>query len=48
MSISSSIPVMIVDGTPMSSVGVGSVVSPNLSLTNVDHILKLTLNLASI
>ena len=41
----SSIPVMTVDVTLMSLAGVGSVVTPHLSLPNVYHILKLTLNL---
>ena len=48
MSPSSSIFVMTADGTPMSLAGVGYVVTPNLSLCNVYHILKLMLNLASI
>ena len=45
---SSSIPVMTADGTPMPLAGVGSVVTPHLSLSNVYHIPKLTLNLASV
>ena len=47
MSLSSSIPVMTVDGTPMPLACVGYVVTPNLSLSHVYHISKLTLNLAS-
>ena len=43
---SSSIHVMTTDGTPMLLVGVGSIVIPHLSLPNVYHISKLTLNLA--
>ena len=45
---SSSIPIMTADGTLMPLAGVGSVVTPNLSLPNVYHIPKLTLNLASV
>ena len=48
MSHSSSIPVMTANGTPMPLVGVGSVVTPNLSPSNVCHIQNLTLNLAYI
>jgi hypothetical protein len=44
----SSIPVMTADGTPMPLAGVGSVVTPHLSLPNVYLILKLKLNLASV
>ena len=43
---SSYVLVMTIDGTPMPLVGVGSIVIPNLSLSNVYHILNLTLNLA--
>jgi len=42
------IPVMTVDGTLMPLVGVGSVVTPHMSLSNVYLILKLRLNLASV
>ena len=45
---SSSILVMTVDDTPMPLVGVGSVITPNLSLSIVYHISNLTLNLASV
>ena len=45
---SSSIPVMTADGTPMPLVGVGSVVNHHLSLPNVYHIPKLSLNLVSV
>ena len=48
MSHSSSIPVMTVDGTPMPLTNVGFVVTHNMSLHNVYHIRKLTLNLAYI
>jgi arginine exporter protein ArgO len=44
----SSIPVMTTDGTPMPLAGVGSVVTPHLSLPNVYLIPKLKLNLASV
>jgi hypothetical protein len=44
----SSIPVITVDGTPMPLAGVGYVVTPHLSLSNVYFILKLKLNLASV
>jgi hypothetical protein len=44
----SSIPVMTVDGTPMPLAGVGSVVTPHLSIPNVYLIPKLKLNLASV
>jgi len=44
----SSIPVMTADGTPMPLTGVGSVVTPHLSLPNVYLIPKLKLNLASV
>jgi len=44
----SSIPVMTADGTPMPLAGVGSVVTPHLSLLNVYLIPKLKLNLASV
>jgi len=43
---SSSIPVMIVDGTLMPLAGVGSVITPHLSLPNVYLISNLKLNLA--
>jgi hypothetical protein len=43
---SPSIPVMTVDGTLMPLAGVGSVVTPHLSLPNVYLILNLKLNLA--
>ncbi|XP_022859302.1 uncharacterized protein LOC111380069 [Olea europaea var. sylvestris] len=43
---SSSIAVMTADGIPMPLAGVGSVVTPHLSLPNVYHIPKITLNLA--
>jgi hypothetical protein len=39
---------MTADGTPMPLAGVGSVVTPHLSLPNVYLILKLKLNLASV
>jgi hypothetical protein len=39
---------MIADGTPMPLTGVGSVVTPHLSLSNVYLIPKLKLNLASV
>ena len=42
----SSIPVVTADGTPMPLAGVGSVVTPHLSLSNVYLIPKLKLNLA--
>ena len=45
---SSSIPVITADGTLMPLVGVGSVVTPHLSLPNVCLIPKLKLNLASV
>jgi hypothetical protein len=48
MSPSSSIPVMTVDGTLMTLAGVGSIVTPHLSLPNIYLILNLKLNLASI
>jgi hypothetical protein len=48
MSPLSSIPVMTTDGTPMPLAGVGSVVTPHLSLPNVYLIPKLKLNLASV
>ena len=50
MSHSSSIHVMTADGTPMPLAGVGFVATPNLplSLSNVYHILNLTLILAFI
>ena len=48
MSHSSSVLVMTADGTHMPLAGVGSIVTPNLFLSNVYHILNLTLNLASI
>ena len=44
----SSIPVMTADGTPMPLAGVGSVITPHLSLPNVYLIPKLKLNLASV
>ena len=44
----SSIPVMTADGTPMPLAGVGSVITPHLSLPNVYLIPNLKLNLASI
>jgi len=44
----SSIPVITADGTPMPLAGVGYVVTPHLSLSNVYLILKLKLNLASV
>jgi hypothetical protein len=44
----SSIPVMTTDGTPMPLAGVGSVVTPHLSLLKVYLIPKLKLNLASV
>jgi len=44
----SSIPVMTIDGTPMPLAGVGSIVTPHLSLPNVYLIPKLKLNLVSI
>jgi len=48
MSSSPSIPVITADGIPMSLAGVGSIVTPHLSLPNVYLISKLKLNLASI
>lgn len=48
MSTSSFIHVMSVDGIPIPLASVGYIVSHNLSLSNVYHISKLTLNLASI
>jgi len=42
------IPVMTADGTPMPLAGVGSVVTPHLSLLNVYIIPNLKLNLASV
>jgi hypothetical protein len=48
VSLLSSIPVMTADGTPMPLAGVGSVVTPHLSLPNVYLIPKLKLNLASV
>ena len=48
MSHLSSVPVMIIDGNLMPLAGVGFVVTPNFSLSNVYHIPNLTLNLASI
>jgi len=48
MSPLSSIPVMIADDTPIPLTGVGSVVTPHLSLLNVYLIPKLKLNLASV
>ena len=45
---SSSVSVMTADGTPMPLAGVGSVVTPHLSLSNVYHIPKLKLNLVSV
>ena len=48
MSHSFSIPIMTTDGTPIPLANVGSVVTHNLFLSNVYHILKLTLNLTSI
>ena len=44
----SSILVMTADGTPMALAGVGSLVTPHLSLPNVYLISKLKLNLASV
>jgi hypothetical protein len=44
----SSIPVMTADGIHMPLAGIGSVVTPHLSLPNVYLIPKLKLNLASI
>ena len=46
MSHLSFVPVMTADGTPIPLVGVGYVVTSNLSLSNVYHIPNLTLNLA--
>ncbi|XP_031256344.1 uncharacterized protein LOC116114338 [Pistacia vera] len=40
--------VMTADGTPMPLVGVSSIVTQNISLLNVYHIAKLTMNLVSI
>ena len=48
MSHSFFIPIMIVDGTPMPFAGVGYVVTSNLSLFNIYHTFKLTLNFAYI
>jgi len=44
----SSIPVMTVDDTLMPLAGVGSIVTPHLSLPNIYLIPKLKLNLASV
>lgn len=44
----SSMSVMTADGTPMPLAGIGSVSTSNLSLSNVYHIPKLTLSLASV
>jgi len=44
----SSIPVMTANGTPMPLAGIGSVLTPHLSLPNVYLIPKLKLNLASV
>ena len=44
----SSIPVMTADGTPMPLAGVGSVVTPHMSLPNVYLIPQLKLNLMSV
>ncbi|KAK0599286.1 hypothetical protein LWI29_003954 [Acer saccharum] len=44
----SSLSVMTADGTPMPLAGVGSVVTPCVSLSNVYHIPNLTLNLVSV
>jgi hypothetical protein len=48
MSPSSSIPVITVDGTLMPLAGVGSIITPHLSLPNIYLIPNLKLNLASI
>ena len=48
MSHSSSIIVMTVVGTLMPLAGVGFVVTPNISLSNVYYILKLKLNLVAV
>jgi len=48
MSPSSFIPVMTADGTLMPLAGIGSIVTPHLSLPNIYLILNLKLNLASI
>jgi hypothetical protein len=48
MSPSSFIPVMTADGTFMPLAGIGSIVTPHLSLPNIYLILNLKLNLASI
>jgi len=48
VSLLSSIPVMTADDTPMPLVGVGSIVTPHLSLPNVYLIPKLKLNLGSV
>src|SRR3954470_6241485 len=45
---SPSISVMTADGTPMPLAEIGSIVMPHLFLPDVYHILKLTLNLASV
>jgi len=44
----SSIPIMTADDTPMPLAGVGSIVTPHLSLHNIYLIPKLKLNLASV
>jgi len=48
VSLSPSIPIMTTNGTSMPLAGVGSVVTPHLSLPNVYLILKLKLNHTSI
>ena len=48
VSLLSSIPIMTANGTPMPLAGVGSVVTPQLSLSNVYLILNPILNLDSI
>ena len=48
LSPTSSVSVMITDGTPMPLVGVGSIITPYMSLSNVYHIPSPTLNLVSV
>ena len=48
LSPASPVSVMTADGTPMPLAGVGSVLAPNISLSNVYHIPSLSLNLVSV
>ena len=43
-----SLPVLTADGTPMPLTGIGSIVTPHLSLSSAYHIPNLSMNLASI